>query len=60
MSERKITPGGPLSSAAQSINGVVYTSGQLGFVPGTLTLVEGGIKEQTRASLSNLAAVLEK
>ena len=60
MSERKITPGGPLYSAAQSINGVVYTSGQLGLVPGTLTLVEGGIKQQTRASLYNMAAVLEK
>lgn len=37
---------------------LVYTSGQVGFLPTTGQLVEGGIEEQTEQVLSNLAAVL--
>jgi len=38
---------------------MLYTSGQLGFIPETMSLIEGGIKEQTRQALLNLQAVLE-
>jgi 2-iminobutanoate/2-iminopropanoate deaminase len=40
-------------------NGFVYTSGQAALIPGTKTLAEGGIKEQTRQTLENLKAILE-
>jgi 2-iminobutanoate/2-iminopropanoate deaminase len=37
----------------------VFLSGQLGNVPGTLTLVEGGIEAETRQALANILTVLE-
>lgn len=37
----------------------IFCSGQLGLVPGTGTLAEGGVAAQTRRSLQNLKAVLE-
>lgn len=40
-------------------NGFVYTAGQVPLVPETKTMVEGGIKEQTRQSLENVKGVLE-
>jgi 2-iminobutanoate/2-iminopropanoate deaminase len=39
-------------------NRIVYTSGQVGFDPKTGTLVDGGIKAQTKRVLENLAIVL--
>ena len=42
-----------------AVGGLVFLSGQLGNVPGTLTLVEGGIEAETRQALRNIAAVLE-
>jgi reactive intermediate/imine deaminase len=39
---------------------MVYVSGQVGFRPGTAEVVEGGIEEQTRATLENMRTVLEK
>jgi 2-iminobutanoate/2-iminopropanoate deaminase len=50
----------PFYSAAQSFGNLVFTSGQVGFAPGTRTLVEGGIGPQTRQTLENLKAVLEE
>jgi 2-iminobutanoate/2-iminopropanoate deaminase len=50
---------GPYSQAIQA-GDFVYTSGQLGLDPATGTFPEGSIKEQTRQSLTNVAAILEE
>ena len=39
---------------------LVYTSGQIPIDPATGVFVEGGIKEQTRQSLTNIKAILEE
>ncbi|MCJ7694860.1 MAG: RidA family protein [Anaerolineaceae bacterium] len=49
---------GPYSVAA-SAGQLVFTAGQLGLIPETGVMVEGGIQAQTRQALSNLAVVLE-
>ena len=40
-------------------NGFVFTAGQLGVSPSTNTMVDGGIKEQTKQALENVKSVLE-
>ena len=50
---------GPYSQAIQVAN-LVYTSGQIPIDPATGTFVEGGIKEQTRQSLTNVKTILEE
>lgn len=50
---------GPYSQAIQ-VGNLVYTSGQLPINPTTGAFPEGGIKEQTRQSLSNIQAILEE
>ena len=50
---------GPYSQAIQ-VGNLVYTSGQIPIDPTTGAFVEGGIKEQTRQSLTNVKAILEK
>jgi 2-iminobutanoate/2-iminopropanoate deaminase len=50
---------GPYSQAIQ-VGNLVYTSGQIPIDPATGAFVEGGIKEQTRQSLSNVRAILEE
>lgn len=50
---------GPYSQGI-AFKDIVFTSGQLPLDPKTMAFVEGGIKEQTRQSLANLQAVLEK
>jgi 2-iminobutanoate/2-iminopropanoate deaminase len=50
---------GPYSQAIQ-VGNLVYTSGQIPIDPETGTIVEGGIKEQTRQSLLNVKAILEE
>ena len=49
---------GPYSQAIVA-GGTVYTAGQVGLVPGTGEMAEGGVAEQTRRALRNLEAVLE-
>ena len=49
---------GPYSQAVY-VGNLVYTSGQIPIDPATGTIVEGGIKEQTRQSLTNVKAILE-
>ncbi|KAI9025071.1 endoribonuclease L-PSP [Phycomyces nitens] len=49
---------GPYAQAIKA-NNMVYTSGQIAFIPATGELVEGGITEQTEQTLKNLSAVLE-
>lgn len=50
---------GPYSQAIQ-VGNLVYTSGQIPIDPATGAFVEGGIKEQTRQSLTNVRAILEE
>ena len=50
---------GPYSQAIQ-VGNLVYTSGQIPIDPSTGAFVEGGIKEQTRQSLTNIKAILEE
>ena len=42
-----------------ALGGLVFLSGQLGNVPGTLTLVEGGIEAEARQALANILTVLQ-
>jgi 2-iminobutanoate/2-iminopropanoate deaminase len=50
---------GPYSQAIQ-VGNLVYTSGQIPIDPATGVFAEGGIKEQTRQSLTNIKAILEE
>lgn len=50
---------GPYSQAIQ-VGNLIYTSGQLPINPATGNFPEGGIKEQTRQSLTNVKAILEE
>ena len=50
---------GPYSQAIQ-VGNLIYTSGQIPIDPTTGNIVEGGIKEQTRQSLTNIQAILEE
>ena len=50
---------GPYSQAIE-VNGVLYVSGQIPFVPETMTLVSDCVKAQTRQSLENVKAILEE
>lgn len=48
---------GPYSQAIEA-NDLVFVSGQLPIDPSTAVFAEGGVKEQTRQSLTNLKNVL--
>jgi len=50
---------GPYSQAIEA-NGFVYASGQLPIDPATGQFPEGGIKEQTRQSLTNAHNILKE
>ena len=50
---------GPYSQALDSGAGLVFVSGQLPIDPATGAFPEGGVKEQTRQSLTNAKAILE-
>ncbi len=50
---------GPYSQAIR-VGNLIYTSGQIPIDPATGAFVEGGIKEQTRQSLTNVKAILEE
>lgn len=49
----------PFSEAVR-VDNTLYLSGQLGFDPETSRLVEGGIGPETRQTLENIKATLEK
>jgi 2-iminobutanoate/2-iminopropanoate deaminase len=49
---------GPYSHAVVA-NGMVYSAGQVGLIPGTKQLAEGGIEGQTAQVLENLRGVLQ-
>ncbi len=48
----------PFSEAVR-VDNTLYLSGTLGNVPGTMKLVPGGIKEETRQTMDNIQAVLK-
>ena len=50
---------GPYSQAIET-GGMIFASGQLPINPSTGTFPEGGIKEQTRQSLTNAKHILEE
>lgn len=50
---------GPYSQAIEA-NGMVFASGQIPVDPATGQFVDGGIKEQTRQSLTNAQAILQQ
>jgi 2-iminobutanoate/2-iminopropanoate deaminase len=49
---------GPYSQAVRA-NGLIFTAGQLGIVPGSKEFAGPEIESQTRQALQNLEAVLE-
>lgn len=49
---------GPYSQAVQ-LETLLFTAGQVGLIPSTGELIEGGIEAQTRQVLTNLKSVLE-
>ncbi|MBI1879603.1 MAG: RidA family protein [Chloroflexi bacterium] len=49
---------GPYSQAVQ-VGDLIYTAGQIPLIPETGKLVDGGIEEQTRQVMQNLAHILE-
>ena len=48
----------PFSSAVR-VGNLLFMSGQLGIVPGTSKLAEGGIQGETRQTLDNIKGVVE-
>jgi 2-iminobutanoate/2-iminopropanoate deaminase len=49
---------GTYNQAVQS-NGFIYTAGQVGIIPGTGKIIEGGIKSETFRALQNIDAILK-
>lgn len=49
---------GPYSQAIE-INGTLYVSGQVPFLPETMIIISEDVKEQTRQSLENVKSILE-
>jgi len=49
----------PFSSAVR-VDNTLYLSGNLGNIPGTLDLAEGGIEGETRQTMENISAVLQQ
>jgi len=50
---------GPYSQAILAGN-TLYISGQVPFVPETMEIIEGDVKDQTRRVLENIKAILEE
>ncbi len=48
----------PFSSAVR-VDDLLFLSGALGIVPGTMTLADGGIQGETRQTLENIKGTLE-
>jgi 2-iminobutanoate/2-iminopropanoate deaminase len=46
-------------SPAVKVGGQVYVTGQIGTLPGTTTLVAGGMAEQAKQTLQNVKSILE-
>lgn len=55
----KVLPKGLPFSEAVRVGELLFLSGQIGIVPGTLKLVPGGIREEARQTLENIKSCLE-
>lgn len=53
-----LPPGFPFSEAVK-VGDTLYLSGQVGVIPGTLTLKPGGIQAETRQTMDNIRQTLE-
>ena len=49
----------PFSEAAR-VGDLIFVSGQIGNLPGSLELAPGGIRAETKQALANIAAILER
>jgi len=49
----------PFSEAARA-GDLIFVSGQIGNLPGTLALAPGGIRAETKQALANIGAILER
>jgi reactive intermediate/imine deaminase len=58
MSSGKVLPNKLPFSEAVRVGDLVFLSGQVGIAPGTMKVVEGGIKEETRQALENIKSTL--
>ena len=58
MSSAKVLPNKLPFSEAVRVGDLVFLSGQVGIAPGTMKVVEGGIKEETRQALENIRTTL--
>ncbi|HEX5005112.1 MAG TPA: Rid family detoxifying hydrolase [Gemmatimonadales bacterium] len=54
-----VLKGMPFSEAVQ-VGNLLFISGQIGSVPGTMTLAAGGIGPESRQALENIRAILER
>jgi len=50
---------GPYSQAVE-VNGMLFVSGQIPFIPETMTLISEDVQEQTKQALENVGAVLKE
>jgi len=57
-SGKVVPPNLPFSEAVR-VGDTLYLSGQIGVVPGALTLVPGGVREEARQTMTNIKASLE-
>jgi len=58
LSSGKVLPNKLPFSEAVRVGDLVFLSGQVGIAPGTMKVVEGGIKEETRQALENIKSTL--
>jgi len=55
----KILPKGLPFSEAVRVGNTLFLSGQIGITPGSMKLVEGGIREQAKQTMENIKMTLE-
>ena len=55
----RVLPAGVPFPEGTAAGGFLFLSGQLGNLPSTMTLVEGGIRTETRQALENIVAALQ-
>ena len=55
----KVLPTNLPFSEAVRVSNMLYLSGQIGIVPGSMKLAPGGIKEETRQTMENIKTSLE-
>jgi reactive intermediate/imine deaminase len=55
----KVLPATLPFSEAVRVGNTLYLSGQIGIVPGSMKVVSGGIKEETKQAMANIKTALE-